>query len=181
MKSINSYSKVYNLGHPIVEDLFKDEVIIEEKIDGSQFSFMLKGGSLYFRSKNKEKYIDADEGMFNIAIINVVGLKHLLHDGWIYRGEYLQKPKHNILAYDRIPKNNIIIYDIDNGNQHYMNYDSKWEECERIGLECVPLLKRGMINNIDDFKELLNKKSILGVIEIEGVVIKNYKINELCN
>ena len=175
MKSINSYSKVYNLGHPVIEDLFKDEIIIEEKIDGSQFSFMLKDGCLYFRSKNKEMYTDVDEGMFNDGIKSIVDIKHLLHDGWIYRGEYLRKPKHNTLVYDRIPVKNVIIYDIDKGEQNYLDYIKKAEECERIGLECVRLLKVGRINKIEEFKELLELKSLLGAITIEGVVIKNYK------
>lgn len=34
---MNSYSKIYNLGHAAISSLFEDEVLIEEKIDGSQF------------------------------------------------------------------------------------------------------------------------------------------------
>lgn len=174
MKAINSYSKVYNLGHPAVEELFNDEVIIEEKIDGSQFSFMKKDETLYFRSKNKEMYIDADEGMFNLAIKNINNIKKLLENEWIYRCEYLQKPKHNTLFYDRVPENNIIVYDIDTENQKYLNYEKKRMHVEKIGLECVPILMKGKIENIDQFKELLDIKSVLGAITIEGVVIKNY-------
>lgn len=37
--SWNSYPQIYALGHRYLEDLLKDPVLVEEKIDGSQFSF----------------------------------------------------------------------------------------------------------------------------------------------
>ena len=36
---MRSYPKIYNLGHKYLEELFLDDVLIEEKIDGSQISF----------------------------------------------------------------------------------------------------------------------------------------------
>lgn len=42
--NIRSYPKVYNLGHKAIVELFDDEVTVEEKIDGSQFSFGLVKG-----------------------------------------------------------------------------------------------------------------------------------------
>ena len=43
---IHSYSKVYQIGHKVIRDIFNDEVLIEEKIDGSQFSFGVIDGVL---------------------------------------------------------------------------------------------------------------------------------------
>jgi hypothetical protein len=134
---------------------------------------MKKDNELYCRSKNCDLYENSNK-MFNKAIETVEKIKDRLTDGWIYRGEYLQKPKHNCLIYDRIPKDHIIIYDIDTGNQKYLLAHDKTEECERIGLECVPLLYVGKVDNIDGFKDLLKIPSILGAVSIEGVVIKNY-------
>jgi hypothetical protein len=37
--SWNSYPKVYNMGHAAIADLLLDDVLVEEKVDGSQFSF----------------------------------------------------------------------------------------------------------------------------------------------
>lgn len=37
---IGSYPKVYSIGHPKTSLLFKDEIVVQEKVDGSQFSFM---------------------------------------------------------------------------------------------------------------------------------------------
>ena len=37
--SWHSYPQIYNLGHKAIAGIFDDDVLIEEKIDGSQFSF----------------------------------------------------------------------------------------------------------------------------------------------
>jgi hypothetical protein len=88
---------VWALGHRQISELFLDEVQIEEKVDGSQFSFGIFNGELKARSKGAELIIDAPEQMFSKAIVTVKELAPILHDGWTYRGEYLQKPKHNAL------------------------------------------------------------------------------------
>jgi hypothetical protein len=167
---LNSYSEIYNFGHKCLDGIFDDEVVIEEKIDGSQFSFGRKDGKLFCRSKGKDQ-TDATDKMFTLARANMETLA--LVDGWTYRGEYLSKPKHNTLCYSRTPILNVIIYDIDMGNQHYVLPETKKQFCETIGLECVPVLFRGKISSISEIKELLSTKSILGG-DIEGVVIKNY-------
>ena len=93
---------------------------------------------------------------------------------YIYRGELLSKPKHNTLAYNRIPKNHIIIFDIDVGNQHYLSHPDKVAEAARIGLEVVPLLYSGTIPGMDEMMAMLEKVSVLGGQQIEGFVVKNY-------
>lgn len=39
MTSWHSYPKVWALGHRETKDIFVSDVIIEEKVDGSQFNF----------------------------------------------------------------------------------------------------------------------------------------------
>ena len=174
MSGINSYGKLYNLGHRAIVDLLLDEVLVEEKIDGSQFSMAKINGELYCRSKGKELIIDAPEKMFNKAVDTAKELLPMLNEGWFYRGEYLQKPKHNTLSYLRTPEKNIMIFDIDTGDQNYLSYDDKKAECERLGLECIPFIHKGKIDKIEQLNELLKRTSVLGGADIEGVVIKNY-------
>ena len=101
---ISGYPKVFNLGHKAIENLFADPVLVEEKVDGSQFSFMLdETGALHCRSHHNDLDMDAPDKMFRGAAKIVRELSPELHPGWIYRGEYLMKPKHNTLAYDRCP------------------------------------------------------------------------------
>jgi hypothetical protein len=171
---INSYPSVFAIGHKMIADLFKGSVIVEEKIDGSQFSMGIIDGELMCRSKGKNLILDAPEKMFMKAVETANGLG--LHYGYIYRCEYLQKPKHNTLAYDRVPKGNLIIYDIQIGLGDYLSPADKAEEAARIGLECVPLLFEGKMEHIEMLNSLFLLRSILGGSHIEGVVVKNYEL-----
>lgn len=177
MYSWNSYPSIFNLGHKCLTDLFADPVLVEEKIDGSQFSFGRfkdeEGNEfLRCRSKGAELNLVAPEGMFIKAIEVVKKLDLKL--GWTYRAEYLMKPKHNTLCYDRNPKDHLIIFDINTGLETYLTYQEKKAEAERIGLEIVPILYDGTITDANKFRELLELESCLGGQKIEGVVIKNY-------
>ena len=57
-----------------------------------------------------------------------------------------------------------------------MSHEQKTEEANRLGLEVVPLLFSGKVENFEMFKSFLDKESILGATTIEGVVIKNYSL-----
>lgn len=176
MNQINSYPSIYQLGHAAVKDIFGDFVIVEEKVDGSQFSFGLIEGELVARSKGKQLIIDAPEKMFNRAIEKIKAISSQLHPEWIYRGEYLEKPKHNTLAYDRTPNNNIVIFDITTGPETYLSHNQKYEEARRLGFETVPLLFSGVVKDYEMFKSFLDMTSFLGGQKVEGVVIKNYTL-----
>jgi len=172
---INGYSKVWNLGHVEVKDLFLSDVLVEEKIDGSAFYFAKIDGALFCRSHHQPIDMNNINKMFIKAVDTAKELCNVIREGWIYRGEYLQKNKHNTLCYNRTPIKNIIIYDIDaGGGQNYLSYEEKKAECDRIGLECVPMLFYGKIKSTDDLKKLIEKDSILGGQKVEGVVAKSY-------
>ena len=185
MSSYHSYPSVFNLGHRYISDLLLDPVLVEEKVDGSQISFGVFDNSadvpeheqadiLRVRSKGAELNIVAPDSMFKKGVEYIQSIQDTLHLGWTYRGEYLSKPKHNALAYDRVPNNNIIIFDINPGEEAYLSYHEKVTEAVRIGLETVPQLYHGMIEDIAHFRTMLDRVSILGGQKVEGVVIKNY-------
>ncbi len=175
-KRIGSYSQMYAVGHKEIENIFDDDVIIEEKIDGSQFSFMKLDGELYCRSKGAQIVVDAPEKMFSRAIETVKEIQHLLTDGWVYRCEYLQKPKHNTLAYERIPKKYLILFDVMVGIEDYMSREEKESTANWLRIDVVPVVFSGRVENIEMLKELLDRESFLGGCKIEGVVVKNYKL-----
>ena len=174
MSSWHSYGEIFSMGHRAIKEIFDDGVLIEEKVDGSQFSFGMIDGVLHVRSKGREFDVYACDDMFKKACETVLELAPLLHEGWTYRGEYLSKPKHNALAYDRTPEKYIIIFDIATDEENYLSYCEKGIEAKRLGLEVVPLLSAGKIDSIEQIRTLLAKPSILGGQLIEGVVIKNY-------
>lgn len=175
MTSWHSYPKIFNLGHYALAELFSDPVIVEEKIDGSQFSFGRFGDELKCRSKGMQIVVDAPEKLFQVAVDQVKKRFEQLRDGWTYRAEYLQKPKHNALAYDRVPTDNLIIFDISPAEETYLSYQEKSVEATRIGLECVPIISSGHLENAAEVLKLLDQVSVLGGQKIEGVVFKNYK------
>jgi hypothetical protein len=171
--SWHSYPKIYNLGHAALAELFDGEVVIQEKIDGSQFSFGVFDGVVKCRSKGCELVVEAPEKMFAKAVAQVLDRKHLLVDGWTYRGEYLQSPKHNTLAYDRTPKDHIILFDINTAEERYIEPETLRSVARLIDFECVPSITpvsrdaAGIIAAMDTI-------SVLGGQKIEGIVVKNY-------
>lgn len=175
MSSWHSYPSIFPLGHKALGNLFDGPIVIEEKIDGSQISFGLIDGQLRIKSKNKELDIDNPDSMFAKAV-EIIKTLNLMPE-WTYRGEYLSKPKHNSLAYNRVPNNHIIIFDINTNQESYLSYVSKKEYAQAIGLECVPCLLDGFmpVFNMQEIEKYLQSTSILGGQKIEGVVIKNYE------
>jgi hypothetical protein len=171
---IGGYPKIYNLGHKAVRDIFKSRTLIQEKVDGSQISFMKKDGIVYARSKGKMLYFEQQEKMFANGLECIWQTAHQLKEGWVYRGEYLQKPKHNVLQYDRVPMNHIILYDIQVRSEEYLSPIELKLHAENLGFESVPfwLMEGSPGKGVLD--ELLNRTSLLGGATLEGIVIKNY-------
>ena len=139
MSHISSYPSIYAVGHRSIKDIFSSEVVIEEKVDGSQFSMERLNGELSCRSKGQQIILDAPNKMFEAAVATAQSLD--LHDGWTYRCEYLAKPKHNTLAYARVPKQNLIMFDVMTAPETYLTPIEKRAEADRLGLECVPCFR----------------------------------------
>ncbi|MBE3139176.1 MAG: hypothetical protein IMZ53_01180 [Thermoplasmata archaeon] len=170
--SWHSYPSIFSLGHRAIKELFEDDVLVEEKIDGSQFSFGRFNEELKCRSKGATINTSFPEKMFSIAVETARSLD--LRDGYTYRAEYLLKPKHNSLAYDRTPIKNLILFDVNSEEEEYLTYEDKRKEAERIGLEIVPFLFRGRVDSPATLLSFLERTSMLGGQKIEGIVIKNY-------
>lgn len=175
---IHSYPPIYNLGHKAVQDIFTGPVVVQEKVDGSQFSFGVYGpdAELRCRSKSAELQVLAPEKMFRQAVQEVQDRRERLVPGWTYRAEYLAKPKHNALAYDRVPKGHLILFDVDKGDQDYVLADRLGSVASILGIEAVPLLYEGVISDPYQLRVLLDTPSALGGQKVEGVVVKNYAL-----
>ena len=176
---IQGYSKIIALGKRATKNIFDGEVEVQEKVDGSQISFSIdEDGVVNVRSKGAKQNAEVPEAnkMFEAGILAILAVKDKLTPGYTYRGEYLSKPKHNVLAYSRVPKNHIVIFDIDMGDQDYMNHVAMSEEADRLGFEAIPLLFRGKVESAEQLKSLLETESFLGGTKIEGFVVKRYDI-----
>ena len=172
---IPSYPSIYNLGHPAIANLFDGPVIIQEKVDGSQFSFSasLEGG-LFMRSKGVDVYPGAAPKLFSGAVETVRdrAARGLLTPGMIYRGEVLQNPRHNALQYARVPLGHIILFDVCDPYEDYSSASVVAQEARSLELEVVPTIFEGMVEGREHLEGLLDRESVLGGCKIEGVVIK---------
>lgn len=178
---IGSYGKVQTNGVKWVANIFSGPVTVQEKIDGSQLSFAVLNGELVFRSRNQQMQCYAYEGMFKAGIEAISEIKDLLMPNMIYRGEYLSKPKHNALAYERVPIRHVILFDIEDAERPgtYLSYIEVQEEAERLGIECVPTYFSGKVSGAKELLHHLEATSILGGPFIEGIVIKNYELPDI--
>jgi len=178
--SVTSYPSIFTVGHKAARTLWDDpERLLEvtEKVDGSQFScHVTTDGVLKFRSKGALIDTFAPPKMFARAVATFVRLhdEGRLASGFTYRGEVLDKPKHNTLAYPRVPTGHVILFDIMMGEEDYCPYESMSMIGTGLGLEVVPLLWHGPARDLapQRLRELLAHRSILGDVEIEGIVVK---------
>ena len=170
-----SYPSIYALGHRNVDDLFANEVVVQEKIDGSQFSFGVGAGELHIRSKGAEIQPDNPPKLFRMAVETVISLfdMGLLYEGYVYRGEAVTSKKHNTLQYEMIPPGGIVLFDIDDGQEHYWRPLTVHAAAEALGLQCVPEIYVGEANSAFVMGLLEDRESILGG-PCEGLVVKNY-------
>lgn len=178
MNRLRGYSSPFSLGHKYLKGFWKGTIYASEKIDGSQFSFGLVEGELVCRSRRQQIDLD-DAGMFKLALATARDLadQKMLVEGVTYRGEYLSKPKHNTMAYDRVPRGNIILFDIDEGDQDYVLPGLVTASAEAMDIEAVPVLASYELKpELSAVTNLLETESVLGGGKIEGVVLKNYEL-----
>jgi RNA ligase len=182
--NLPSIPKIYALGQRHNVNIFEDLVQVQEKIDGSQFSFGAVDGKLECRSKGQT--IDPnDPGMFKLAVESAQrAFAILLQHGTIkefeggrFQCEFLAKPRHNLLAYSRVPAGNLVLFDVVNTKGEYASDDQRREFAKDLGLEAVKVFYTGFLpatTHFQSFGEYFEKESQLGGVKIEGVVVKNY-------
>ncbi len=168
------FPKIFVIGTDYILDIFKEPVEITEKIDGSQFNFGRVKGTLHMRSKGCVQYAETPDKMFAPAVDYVVSIQERIPDDTVFHCEYLRKPHHNTLCYQRTPKNGLILFGVSASSTQIFD-EQYYNWAEQLDIETVPVLYRGMINNAAELLGFLETDSILGGTKIEGVVVKNYQ------
>ena len=119
--NLRSYGKVYNLGHRATKGMTDFDCIVEEKIDGSQFSFgLLTDGTLSMSSKRVPNIQDAPPKLFLPAVQTVREIADRLEVGTTYRCEAVCSSRHSTLKYNRVPAGFIVLFDIDSAEEDYV-------------------------------------------------------------
>ena len=176
MSNTAAFPKILHIGDKQISSLFDGEVEITEKVDGSQIGLGKVNGKLFVRSKGKEQDLDNPDMMFIKGVEYVKSIEHLIPDNYTFYGEYLQKPKHNTLAYDRVPKNHIALFGVYNQEtREFLGSDSIQQWASRLGVDPIPVLHTGSSTPEEVLKIVKERVSYLGGQNIEGVVVKAYK------
>lgn len=173
---IKAFPKIFALGHRTITDIFKGEVEVSEKVDGSQLNFGKYKGQLLIRSKGALIDLYYPDKMFYEGVEYIKSIQDLIPDNNFFHCEYLKYPKHNVLSYNRIPKNHLIMFGMSHIDESFYSYNNFKLWADKFETETVPILFRGHINSIDELFSLLEKESILGGPKIEGFVVKNYNL-----
>ncbi len=174
MSSI-SFGKVHPIWHRDNADLLDGFCYVQEKVDGSQFSFCMTDGTVRFASRSREIPTD-DEGMFKAGCDAIREIRELLVDGWTYHGEYLSKPKHNILCYDRVPLKHVALWGVRDPQGELWSVQELAPAAAVLGMEAVPILLHGSGLTADRLGGLMDRTSFLGGSTIEGVVVKREQL-----
>ena len=176
--TIKRFPKIFNLGDRHLAQLFEDEVFVEVKLDGSQFIFSNVNGNLHMRSKGRVIYAESVDGMFQKGVEHIKFLHetHQISEGIEFYCEYMQKPKHNTLAYERIPQNHFMLFGAKDLKTDLMIYDREHLEClaNTMSIDLVHVLYHGKIETVDQLEKYIGKQSVYGGCIEEGIVIKNY-------
>lgn len=171
---VHSYPKIHNVGHREVKDILTFPVTVQEKVDGSQFSFGVTGAP-WARSKGTDLDLDAPQDLFRPAVAWVKANAGKLLPNHVYRGEAISKPKHNTLTYNRVPEAGFILFDVDRGEEDFFDVGELRYEAQRLGVEVVQTVAYPA-GSFDSMlaANWLNLESALGGPKIEGFVIKAY-------
>lgn len=182
MTKLKAFPKIYALGTRYVDTIFDGPVEVTEKVDGSQFVFGKIDGEVLFRSKGAEIFADATQKMFQDAVDMALSLILELPEGIVFYCEYLQRPKHNVLAYNRVPKGHLALFGVSNAARDTMMPGHRDQHltletwADILHIDVVPVLFQGLItSSAIEVVKLLETQSFLGGQKIEGIVVKNYK------
>lgn len=187
--TIPSYPKVLTIGTRGTERLLEGPVVVQEKIDGSQFRIGIMGdGSLEFASHHQPVYPGA-AGMFEPVVQHVLSRREWIaplitggtgaHTNLYVYGEYLAKPKQNTLCYERAPLGYLVLFDyvLDGYPMTRLSSFGLAMLADALDCEMVQNLHEGRATMADLDRFLTDAKPMLGGPMVEGVVVKNYAEN----
>lgn len=184
MTSWHSYPSPKQYKKKSVRDILEQgSFVVQEKYDGSQFSFGLIDGVLKVRSKGTEIDLDAVPDLFKNVVNHVKWLyaEDLLQEGWTYTGETISRQKHNVLTYARVPKGYFVLFDVRTSNEIYLDYGSLISVANDLEVE-YPAMWFYYENTKQTFERLeeehMHMESSLGGPDREGLVIKSLTMRD---
>jgi hypothetical protein len=104
-------------GKQLIDDLFKDYLVVTEKLSGSSFSFQRKGDNVEFYKGGNQRPINLIDRTLMvyyekpISYIKSVVSKNLnsIPENWKFCFQYFVNNQPGIITYDRLPKNHLVL------------------------------------------------------------------------
>lgn len=161
---------------PSFSDSFEkgDFIVVQEKIDGANFSCRYDKNTNTIKSFSRKKELDFKNnlrGAYEWSQKLDVDLFHkVMGDTLILFMEWLVK---HTVVYPQDKYQNAYCYDIyDTETCQYLTQDIVKTKVEKLGLIYVPVFYQGEFTNWDDLKQYIGKTE-LGAKIGEGIVVKN--------
>lgn len=175
---MNSFPKIVQYGSrdglEALEGKDVSEVWVQEKLDGSQFSFCRREDGEIVMSSARARVSPGDgNAMFAPAVETVMSIADRLVPGWVYRAEAFMRPKHNVRAYERMPRGGLILFDVE-PRAGMFKADATPLVADELGLECAPFLSVPDLTPFSLDTLIDTVPSVLGG-RMEGVVLKAYQ------
>lgn len=109
----NIYREV---GEQFIDDLFKNYLVVTEKLSGSSFSFEKDGNSIKFYKSN-DKPINVVDRTLMVYYENAIsyikkatsGMMKSIPDNWKFCFQYFVHNEPGVITYDKLPKNNLVL------------------------------------------------------------------------
>lgn len=161
----------HNLDRTQLKRLLSGQIIVEEKMDGSNVGIIRhgKGFSLQKRNSLVGTSVHAQFDFFH-NWANGAARERIMSvpSGTLIYGELLYAVHH--IYYDRLPEY-FLVFDVRRGKK-WLKYDARKAFCEEHGFHTVPLVNRGNFSK-DELAKIVPEHSAYGDV-CEGVVIKRY-------
>ena len=165
-KSIERYGKSRN------ELTVRGNIVVWEKIDGSNASFQRVGDKVLAFSRTS--YLDGSKdkqlgGFYQWVQENIKAED--LAEGYVYFGEWTNI--HKINYGDKLKK--FFFFDLyDTGTERYLDMSHIRTEAGHLGLTLAPIFYEGMFVSEDHIQSFVGKSMLAPDGIGEGVVVKNY-------
>ena len=176
------YPKIRRLGHDETKGILDGTITIEEKLDGSNFRWMLNDDKWWFGSRNTRLGNENNKigGMFEKAVNYIKTLqKDTMKDiiktygNLVMYGENMVPHTIKDYYWDRMPP--VVGFDIFSiKDDRFFDNKTKREIFDKLGVDVVPLIYEGGADGADDYITI--PKSAWRDGNAEGIVIKNYKM-----
>lgn len=181
---LKDFANIYTVGDRETVDLFRGEVTITEKIDGSFFGFGLDDNEkLAFRSRGTTIQPNTEGGIFGKTVQALIKREEIIrklsenNPGIIFFGEAVSKPKHNKLVYETCPEGNIVLWG-GRINNNLIEYAVLQGIARELQLPITQKIDVKLLT-VENLKAVIqDTPSMLGG-KMEGVVIRSHDYTDI--